>query len=51
MFLISGGCTFDLFIKPAEQHNPTSCFVTDSEKMYSKKVISTKRNLYSYYLF
>ena len=33
-------------IKPAEQHNPSSCFVIDSGKVYAKEVTSTKRNLY-----
>ena len=45
-FFYGKDALFHFAIKPAEQHNPSSCFVIDSGKVYAKEVTSTKRNLY-----
>ena len=45
-FFYGKDALFHFAIKSAEQHNPSSCFVIDSGKVYAKEVTSTKRNLY-----
>lgn len=45
-FFYGKDAVFHFAIKPAEQHNPSNCFVIDSGKVYAKEVTSTKRKLY-----